>query len=73
VATQPLLRAPSLVDEIIAVVDQQLQIAKRLLVRAGRLSRGSRKAARATASASIGSDLPRSLPARRSGAISCGA
>jgi len=38
----------------------------------GRLSRGSRKAARATASASIASDLPRNLPARRSGAISFG-
>ena len=38
----------------------------------GRSSRGSRKAALATASASIGSDLPRARPARRSGAISLG-
>jgi hypothetical protein len=70
--TQPLLRPPALVDEILAVVDQQLEITKRPLIRARRLNRGSRKAARATASASIGSDLPRALPARRSGAISFG-
>src|SRR4051812_33688318 len=30
--TQPLLRPPPLVDEIIAVIDQQLQLAKRLLI-----------------------------------------
>ena len=32
--TQPLLRPPPLVDEIIAMIDQQLQVTKRLLVRA---------------------------------------
>ena len=41
------------------MVDQQLQLAKRLLIGRGRLRFGSRNAARATASASIGSDLPR--------------
>jgi hypothetical protein len=38
----------------------------------GRLRSGSRSAARAIASASIGSDLPRVLPARRSGTVSFG-
>jgi hypothetical protein len=38
----------------------------------GRLRSGSRSAARAIASASIGSDFPRVLPARRSGTVSFG-
>ena len=32
--TQPLLRAPALVDEVVAVIDQQLQLAQPLLTRA---------------------------------------
>src|SRR5205809_1113335 len=42
---QPLLRTPPLVDEVVSVVDKQLQIAKRLLIRARptqpRLAQGS--------------------------------
>ena len=69
---QPLLRAPPLVDEIVAVIDQQLQLAVDPLVRPRPLRSGSRRAARAIASASIGSDLPRVRPARRSGTVSFG-
>jgi hypothetical protein len=70
--TQRLLRSTPLVDEIIAVVNEQLQITENLLAWTRPPSSGSRSAARATASASIGSDFPRARPARRSGAISFG-
>jgi len=70
--TQALLCPPALVDEIIAMVDQQLDLAMDMLAGWGRGRSGSRNAALATASASIGSDFPRVLPARRSGTVSFG-
>jgi hypothetical protein len=69
---QPLLCAPALVDEIVAVIDQQLELPIDGSSGCGRLRSGSRMAARAIASASIGSDLPRVRPARRSGTVNFG-
>jgi hypothetical protein len=57
VPTQPLLDPSPFVYEILGVINEQLQLPKRLLVRAGRLRQGSRSANLATASASIGTDL----------------
>ena len=56
---QPLLSAPPFVDKVVSVIGKQLQLARRRPLRRGSLRRGSRSAALATASASIGSDLPR--------------
>src|SRR5215207_3306310 len=72
VPAQSLLRPAPLVDEIIAGSTSSFSSRNGCSSGRGRLSRGSRKAARATASASIASDLPRNLPARRSAAISFG-
>src|SRR5712692_5730044 len=55
---QPLLCSAAFVDEIVAMHNQQLQLAQTPLARP-RPIQGSRKAARAAASASIASDLPR--------------
>ena len=69
---QPLLGTTSLVDEIVAVVDQQLQLAQRGLLGPRRVEQRLPSAALAMASASIRSDLPRTRPRRRSGAVSRG-
>jgi hypothetical protein len=63
---QPVLDPRALRDQVLAVVEQQLDLARRALeLGAGSVSMPSSSAARATASASIGSDLPRSREARR--------
>ena len=72
VPAQPLLGPPPLVDEIIAMINQQLDLAVHPLtwLRPRQVRLAQRRPA--TASASIGSDFPRTLPARRSGTVSFG-
>ena len=66
--TQPLLGAAALVDEIVAVDTNSFSSRYRSSPARGRSKSGSRNATRATASASIGSDLPRVRPRTSSGA-----
>jgi hypothetical protein len=71
VPAQPADRPGALGDQLLAVVDQQLDLpGGRSWPAVGRS--GSRSAARATARASIGSDLPRARTAWRAPAISHG-
>ena len=75
VVQMPLQRAverDALADEPFAVIDQQPQIELGpVQCAAGKDSRPSCNAARATASASIGSDLPRWRALRRASAVRC--
>jgi hypothetical protein len=72
VPAQPLLRPSPLIDETVTMVNQQLDLAMDILTWLGLRQIRLGKSARATASASIGSDFPRTRPARRSGTVSFG-
>ena len=69
---QRVVERDALADQPLAVIDQQPQVELGPVQLRGRAasSRPSRSAARATATASMLSDLPRSRPARRASAIS---
>jgi hypothetical protein len=69
---QTLMRPPPLIDEIVAVIDEQLQLTKRLFVgpRPAQLRLAQRRPRNGERVDRVG--LAAALPARRSGAISFG-